>query len=85
MLVTQICKQWILEDDFNVVMHDRVRIVHESVSSSYQTSLQIDWISALLQEYVAVVTSSSSESKDKEYEFFNQEPLEDNKHSLGGD
>ena len=71
-----------LEDDFNVAMYDIVRIVHESVSSSYQTSLQIDWIPAMLQEHVVIASSSPSESKDEDDEYFNQEPLEDNREFM---
>ena len=60
-------------------MHERVKIVTESVSSSYQASLQIDWIPAMLEEHVVIASSSSSESKDEDDEFFEQEPPEDNK------
>jgi len=37
------------------------------------------WIPAMLQEHVAIASSSSSESKDKNDEFFNQESSEDNR------
>jgi len=40
-LVTQICKEWILDDEFNDAMQDRVKIVHETVSSSYQASYKL--------------------------------------------
>ena len=41
-LLTQICKEWTSDAEFNLTMRERVKIVTESVSSSYQASLQID-------------------------------------------
>ena len=40
--VIQIRKEWMSDTQFNLAMHERVKIVTESVSSSYHTSLQID-------------------------------------------
>jgi len=39
-----------LDDEFNDVMRDRVKIVYETVFSSYQASLQIDLTPDMLQE-----------------------------------
>ena len=78
-LVTQICKEWILEDEFNDAMQDIVKIVHETVSSSHQASLQIDWTTDILWEHVNVTSSSSNESKDEDNEFFDQEQHEDSR------
>ena len=78
-LVAQICKEWMSDVEFNLAMHERVKIMIESISSSYQASLQIDWTPAILQEHVVIAFSSSSESKDEDDEFFEQEPLEENK------
>ena len=65
--------------EFNLAMHEKVKIVTVSVSSSYQAFLQIDWTPAILQEHIVIASSSSSESKDENDEFFEQEPPEDNK------
>ena len=77
-LVTQIYKEWMSNAEFNLAMHERVKIVTESVSS-YQASLQIDWTLAMLKEQVVISSSSSSDSKDEDNEFFEQEPPEDNR------
>ena len=53
-------------------MHERVKILTESVSSSYQASLQIYWTPAMLQEYIIITSLSSNESKDED-EFFEQD------------
>ena len=63
---------------FNSAMHERLKIVTESISSSYQAFLQIDWTLAILQDHVVIASLSFSESKDKDDEFFEQEPPEDN-------
>ena len=63
-LVTQICKEWMLDGEFNLARHEKIKIMTETISSSYQASLQIDWILIMLQEHVVIVSSSFSESKD---------------------
>ena len=65
--------------EFNLAMHEGVKIVTEFVSSSYKASLQIDWTPAMFQEHVIIASSSSSKLKDEDDEFFKQEPLEDNR------
>ena len=56
-LVTQICKEWMLEDEFNHAIKDKINIQAETISSSYNTSMQIDWVPSILQEYVLVASS----------------------------
>ena len=60
-----------LEDDFNYAIKDKISIQAETISSSYNTSVQIDWVPFMLQEHVPVA-SSSNESKEEDDEFFNQ-------------
>jgi len=67
-----------LDDEFNDAMQDKVKIIHETVASSYQALLQIDWTPDMLQEHVTIASSSSSELKDEDDEFFDQEPPKDN-------
>ena len=38
-LVTQICREWMIIDEFNNAMYDRVGISHEVISASYRASL----------------------------------------------
>ena len=68
-LVTQICKKWML-DEFNQAIKDKISIQAESIYSSYNASVQIDWAPSMLQEHV-LVSSSSNELKEDD-EFFNQ-------------
>ena len=63
-LVAQICKEWMSDVEFNLAMHERVKIMTEFISSSYQASLQIDWTPSMLQKHVIIAFSSSSELKD---------------------
>ena len=77
-LVTQICKEWMLEDEFNHAIKEKISIQAETISSSYNASVQIDWVPSMLQEYVPVASLSSNESKEEDNEFFNQQPPEDN-------
>jgi len=76
-LVTQICKEWMLEAEFNHAIKDKISIQAETISSSYNASVQIDCVPSMLQEHVPVASSSSNESKEEEDEFFNQQPPED--------
>ena len=62
-----------LEDEFNYVLKDKISIQTETISSSYNASVQIDWVPFMLQEHVPVA-SSSNESKEKDDKFFNQQP-----------
>ena len=78
-IVTQICKEWMLYEEFNLVMHEKVKNVTETISSSYQVSIQIYWTSAMSQEHIVIASSLSSESKDEDEEFFEQEPPEENR------
>jgi len=48
--VTQICKEWMLEDEFNHAIKDKISIQAETVSSSYNASVQIDWVPSMLQD-----------------------------------
>ena len=41
-LVTQIYKEWILENEFNHAKKDKISIQAETISSSYNASVQID-------------------------------------------
>ena len=41
-LITQICKEWMLEDEFNHAIKDKISIQTETISSSYNASVQID-------------------------------------------
>ena len=59
-LVTQICKEWMLEDEFNHDRKDKISIQAETISSSYNASVQIDWVPFILQEHVPVASSSSN-------------------------
>ena len=52
--LTQVCKEWKLDNEFNDAMRNRVKIVHETISSSYQASLQIDWTPDVLQEHTVL-------------------------------
>ena len=47
-LVTQICKEWMLEDEFNHAIKDKISIKAETISSSYNASAQIDWVPSML-------------------------------------
>ena len=67
-----------LEDEFNYVIKDKISIPAETISSSYNVSVQIDWVPSMLQEHVLVTSSSSNESKEEDDEFFNQQPPENN-------
>ena len=79
-LFTQIFKEWMLEDEFNYVIKDKISIQAETISSSYNASVQIDLVPSMLQEHVPVASSSSSnEFKEEDDEFFNQQPPEDNR------
>ena len=78
-LVTHICKEWMPEDEFNHAFKDKISIQTETISSSYNASVQINWVLSMLQEYVPVASSSSNKSKEKDDEFFNQQPPEDNR------
>ena len=51
-LVTQICKEWMLEDEFNHTIKDKISIQTETISSSYNDSVQIDLVPSMLQEHV---------------------------------
>jgi len=78
-LVTQIYKEWILENEFNHAKKDKISIQAETISSSYNAQVQIDWAPSMLQEHVPVASSSSNESKEEDDEFFNQKQPEDNR------
>ena len=67
-----------LEDEFNHAVKDKISIQAETISSSCNASVQIDWVSSILQEHVPVASSSSNELKEEDDEFFNQQPPEDN-------
>ena len=77
-LVIQICMEWMLEDEFNHAIKDKISIQVETIYLSYNVSVQIDWVPSILQEHVPVASSSSNKSKEKDDEFFNQQPPEDN-------
>ena len=67
-----------LEDEFNHAIKDKTSIQAKTNSSSYNASVQIDWVPSMLQEHIHFASSSSNESKDEDNEFFNQPPPEDN-------
>ena len=71
-LITQICKEWMLEDEFNHVIKEKIGLQTELIFSSYNASVHIDWVLFILQEHVLVTSSSSSESKKEDDEFFKQ-------------
>ena len=66
-------------DEFNQAIKDKISIQAETISSSYNASVQINWVAFMLQEYVPVASSSSNESKEEEDAFFNQQPPENNR------
>ena len=78
-LVTQIYKEWMLEDEFNHAIKDKISFQAKTISSFYNVSMQIDWVPSMLQEHVPVASSSSNESKEEDDEFFNQQPPENNR------
>ena len=67
-----------LEDEFNHAIKDKISIQTETISSSYNASEKINWVPSMLQEHV-LVASSYDESKEENDEFFNQQPLENNR------
>ena len=67
-----------LQDELNHAIKDKISIQAETIFSSYDASVQIDWVPSMLQEYVPVASSSSNESKEEEDEFFKQQPPENN-------
>ena len=58
-LVTQICKEWMLKDEFNHALKNKIGIQTENIFSSYNASVQIDLVPSMIQEYVSVASSSS--------------------------
>jgi len=76
-LIAQIYKSWMLEDEYNEIYRDRIMIASESKTVPYFASLQIDWTEETTHADIHVVPSESFEEDDDD-QLFEQESPHDN-------
>ena len=78
-LITQICKSWMYENEYNEIYKYRIMIASESKTAPYFASLQIDWTEEMTHVDIHIVPSESSEENNDDDQFLEQEPSQDNR------
>jgi hypothetical protein len=83
-LVTEMVSQWVMREDFEEYMLQAITLKAPTITSSYQSCIQLDWIPSLADEDVRmspVREASSSTSTGESH--FDRDPPDDIREAIG--